>query len=227
MNGRLGFDLRFAAICPYDSSIMQRMQTHLRTTFLAGAFAIIPIAVTVAVVIYAESMTRGPLRGTPLDFPGSGILIAVVLVYASGLIVSSVAGKYFLRLFDRTLDRVPLLRDLYKAWKQISFTPGGGEGIYAKVVLIPDGRGVQHVMAFSSGETIAPDTDTVAVFVPNAPNPVTGRVAFVHARDLIVTSLSPEEAFKLLLSSGNYVPAEVATKLGTLQLPTDIASSPA
>lgn len=190
------------------------IQNHLRTTFLTGAFAAIPIAVTVAIAIYVERLTRGPLVGTPLDFAGSGILLAVALVYITGVFVSSVVGKVFLGFFDRTLQRVPLLREIYRAWKQVSFTPGGGEGIYGKVVLVPDGRGRQHVLAFSSGEPVAPGVDMVAVFIPNAPNPVTGRVAFVHHRDLILLGISAEEAFKVLISSGNYVPQEMIDRIG-------------
>lgn len=214
MNGRL---YERGTVCkraePVASRAVQRLQTHVRTTFLAGTFAIIPIAVTVAVVVYVENLTYGPLRGTAIGYHGVGLLLALVLIYVAGLIVSSVAGRFFLRLFDRAMGRVPVLRELYKAWKQVSFTPGGGEGIYAKVVLVPDGRGLQHVLAFSSGEPVTPDADTVAVFVPNAPNPVTGRVAFVHRRDLVPTGLSVEDAFKVLLSSGNYVPAELARQL--------------
>jgi uncharacterized membrane protein len=109
---------------------------------------------------------------------------------------------------------------LYKAWKQVSLTPGGGEGIYGKVVLVPDGRGEQHVIAFSSGECVSKDCEIVAVFVPNAPNPVTGRVAFVHRKDIIVLDMTSEEAFKLLISSGNYVPTELAAAMERRRLST-------
>ena len=189
------------------------ISAHLRTTFLSGAFAAIPIAVTVAIVMYVERLTREPLNSIGLGYPGLGIIIALLGIYLTGLFVSSIVGKFFLRRLDKFLERVPVLRELYKAWKQVSFTPGGGEGIYGKVVLVPDGRGEQHVLAFSSGECISSDCEIVAIFVPNAPNPVTGRVAFVHRRDLIVLDMTSEEAFKLLISSGNYVPPELAVAL--------------
>lgn len=191
---------------------MASLQNHLRTTFLSGAFAAIPIAITIAIVMYVERLTRDPLRqplsAVGLDFPGLGIVLALIAIYLTGLFVTSIIGKFFLRRVDRTLERVPLLRELYKAWKQVSFTPGGGEGIYAKVVLVPDGRGDQHVLGFSSGECVG-GCEMIAVFIPNAPNPVTGRVAFVHRRDIVVLGMTSEEAFKLLISSGNYVPSGI------------------
>lgn len=189
------------------------IQNHLKKTMLSGAFAAIPIAITVAIVMYIEQSTRAPLRTVGLNIPGLGIVLAVILIYLTGLFVSSIVGRFFLNKLDQLLQRLPLLRDLYKAWKQISFTPGGGEGIYSKVVLVPDGRGTQHVIGFSSMEPIGTSAETVAVFVPNAPNPVTGRVAFIGRRDVIELNISAEEAFKILLSSGNYVPSEVARRI--------------
>ena len=191
------------------------MQAHFRKTFLAGAFAVIPVAVTVVIGIYAEHATRPlsrPIFGR--DVEGLGILVALVLIYVAGLFVTSLVGRVLLGWTDALLDRLPLLRELYRAWKQVSLSPGGGEGIYGKVVLVPDGPpGSPLVLAFSTGETIAPGATHVAAFVPNVPNPVTGRVVFARVADVVPTTLSAEEAFKMLLSSGNYVPAELATAL--------------
>lgn len=187
------------------------MTAHLRKTFLAGAFAAIPVVVTIAIVVYVEHLTRvltRPIFGQ--EVPGVGVVIAIVLIYFVGLFVSSIVGRFFIRLTDRILHRLPLLRELYVAWKQISFSPGGGEGIYGKVVVIPDGPpGSPRVLAFSTGEPIAAGASLVACFVPNVPNPVTGRVVFVPSADVTITTLTAEEAFKILLSSGNYVPAEL------------------
>ena len=194
------------------------MQDHLRKTFLAGAFAIIPVAVTIAIVVYVEGVTRGPLARVGLDVPGLGVVVALAVIYATGLFVTSVVGKVLLRWTDALLNRLPLLRDLYKAWKQVSLSPGGGEGIYGRVVLVPDGPpGSPWILAFSTGDAIAPDATHVAAFVPNAPNPVTGRVVFVRREDVIATTLTAEDAFKLLLSSGNYVPIEVATAIASIR----------
>lgn len=192
---------------------MQGIQSHLKRTMLSGAFAFIPIAITIALLLYVENMTRAPLAKIGLNIPGLGIVLSVLLIYFTGLFVSSLIGRFFLNKLDRLLQRLPLLRDLYKAWKQISFTPGGGEGIYAKVVLVPDGRGDQHVLAFSSMEPLTPTSDSVVVFVPNSPNPVMGRVAFIRRQDVIELPISTDEAFKILLSSGNYVPPEVSQRL--------------
>src|SRR5688500_213850 len=198
---------------------MSRLQKHLRNTFLTGVFAAIPLAVTVFVVWYVESKTRQPLRDLlRINIPFLGVVVALVLIYLLGLAVGSIIGKWVLSLIDKLLLRVPMVKDLYLAWKHISVTQGGREGIFAKVVLVPVENGRTHTLGFSSGEALEGDPHTCAVFIPAVPNPMNGRLHFVPMADVIVLDVSPEEAFKMILSGGNYVPAEVGLATATWRL---------
>jgi uncharacterized membrane protein len=153
---------------------MTPLQKHLRNTLLAGIFAAIPVGATIFLIWYVESLTRAPLaKLLNLDIPFIGIPIAIALIYLLGLVVRSLIGRWLLNLLDRLLSRVPLLKDLYTAWKQISVTPGGSEGMYTKVVLIP-GEGDSKQLGFTSGECVPGDPDLICVFVPNTPNPIPG-----------------------------------------------------
>lgn len=190
------------------------LQKHLRNTFLAGAFAAIPIAATAFIVYYVEKTTRELFH---VNVPFLALLLALAAIYVLGLIVRSFIGKFLINLIDRVLSRIPVLRDLYEAWKHVSITPGGKEGIYAKVVLV-GGEGSQRYLGFTSGEPIEGDPATLCVFMPAAPNPVSGRIIFARRSDCIVLDLPVEEAFKIILSSGNYVPATLgsSTRVGSL-----------
>lgn len=185
---------------------MSRLNRHFRNTFLAGVFAATPLAVTAFVIYYVETTTR---RLFHIPFAFVGVLIALVGIYLLGLIVTSLIGQWLLRHLDRLLMRVPGLKDLYHAWKQISLTPGGREGMFAKVVLIPVGPGSMQQMGFTNGDPLPEDPAMTAVFVPAAPNPMNGRLYFVRLCDCQFLNISAEEAFKMILSTGNYVPAEV------------------
>jgi uncharacterized membrane protein len=186
-------------------------QKHLRNTFLAGIFAAIPVGVTVFLIWYVDNATRAPLRRVfngRLDIPFIGIPITLILIYLLGLAVTSIVGNWLLRLIDRLLLRVPLLKDLYQAWKQVAVTPGGKEGMYAQVVLVPlEGRA--RVLGFTSGECVLGDSATICVFVPNSPNPVMGRLYFVARDEARRLNISAEEAFKFLLSTANYIPPQI------------------
>ena len=196
------------------------LQNHLRNTFLTGAFAAIPIAATVFVIYWVEKTARGLLEPLGIRTPFVAVLIALVAIYLLGLVVNSLIGRWLIGLVDRILSRVPGLRYLYEAWKHISITPGGKEGIFAKVVLVPDETGRMRMLGFSSGEPIAGDPRTTCVFVPASPNPVSGRLYFVRMSDCQVLSDPPEEAFKMLLSTGNYIPPAVAVATSSSPSPS-------
>ena len=190
---------------------MPSLQRHFRNTFLTGIFAALPIAVTAFVIVYVENATRAPLqRWLGIKTPFAGVLVALGLIYALGLLVNSLLGRWLISVIDRVLLRVPVLKELYQAWKHVSVTPGGKEGIFAKVVLVPVETGRARTIGFMSGDPIEGDATTCCVFVPAAPNPMNGRLYFVPLADVTVLDLSPEEAFKIILSSGNYVPVEVS-----------------
>jgi len=199
---------------------MSRVQHHLRQTILAGVFAAVPIGVTAFILWYVNfkihQVAEFFLHGRQVPFVGLlGVVAAVAVIYLCGLVATTLLGKFFLRLIDGILSRVPLLRPLYVAWKQVLVTPGGTEGVFSKVVLIPDETGATLLLGFSSGRCIEGDPQTLCVFVPAAPNPINGRLYFVHKEKCQFVDVSPEEAFKVVLSTGNYVPRAIgeATKV--------------
>jgi uncharacterized membrane protein len=154
--------------------------------------------------------------------PFLGLLLALAGVYVLGLLVRSIVGRFLITWVDRILLRIPLLRDAYEAWKHVSVTPGGKEGVFAKAALVGSGEG-GRVLGFTSGEPVAGDPNTLCVFVPNAPNPINGRLYFVpRGSCVILEGVGMEEAFKSLLSTGNYVPPGLgaATAKAGAALPT-------
>jgi uncharacterized membrane protein len=194
---------------------MGRIQTHFRNKLVAGALAAIPVALTAFILWYVDSKARY-LFG--IRYPLAGLLVGVVGLYALGLFVTSLVGRWVLTGADMLLVHIPGLRDLYQSWKQVAFSPEGDEGIFARVVLIPDETGRMRMMGFSMRRSLEGDPETTCVFVPNAPNPTTGRLYFVATRDCVVLDLPTRVALKVLISGGNYVPAEVGRQLAQHRL---------
>jgi uncharacterized membrane protein len=187
------------------------LQDHLRKNFIAGLFTAVPIGITVFLVYKFDQVTRGISQSLlGWSVPLVGVLIAVSGIYLSGLLASTLVGRFFLGLLDSLLVRVPILKQLYTAWKQVAFVPIGTEGTFSKVVLIGDETSQMLMLGFCSGMPIDGDPDTFCVFMPAAPNPVGGsRLFFVRREKLIWLNVSTEEAFKVVLSNGNYVPKAV------------------
>lgn len=193
---------------------MQRFQQHLRDTFLAGIFAGVPIVVTIFIIIWIDAQTQIFAR---LIFgrsvPGLGIVVAIACIYWLGIVVRSLLGRTILASLDALLRRLPIVRPIYEAWKQVSLTPGAKGGMFARVVLVPVETGKARMLGFTSGETVEGSADTCPVFVPNSPNPITGRLYFVPRGDLTFLDVTPEEGLKLIISTGNYIPPALAKGL--------------
>jgi uncharacterized membrane protein len=184
---------------------MGRLQAHLRNKMVAGLLAAIPVAVTIFIVWYVDSKARDLLH---VHTPLVGIALTIVVIYVLGVFVTSVVGRFLLKVFDRVIRRVPGLRDLYRSWKQVALTDTQ-DGIFAHVVLVPDDAGRGCVLGFTSGHSIEGDPGLSCVFVPGSPNPTTGKLHFVPTTRCIRLEMSPQDALKLIISGGNYVPASV------------------
>jgi uncharacterized membrane protein len=193
---------------------MSRLNNHLRKTFLAGIFAAVPVVVTAFVIWYVDHNTRvisTYLFGKPI--PLVGILIALVAIYLGGLVATTLLGKWVIGLIDKLLGRLPGFRQLYAAWKQVALTPGGGEGMFARVVLVSELSPHARVIGFTSGQPLAGQPDTLCVFVPNAPNPLQGRLLLVDRARCTPLNTSAEDAFKMILSTGNFLPEGLGERM--------------
>jgi uncharacterized membrane protein len=185
---------------------MQWLLTHFRNTFLAGALAAVPLIAVAYGIWFLENSTHFLADFLGVKVPGLGVLIALVAVYALGLFVTSVLGRYALSWLDYALLRVPGLKFLYQAWKDVLIVPRGKGEIFNQVVLVPMPGNVGQI-GFTSGETLTGDPRAITVFLPNCPNPMFGRLVVVERATCIVLDVPVVDAFKHLLSSGNFTPA--------------------
>ncbi len=194
---------------------MPNAQKHIRDTFLAGVFAGVPIVVTVIIISWVDEKTQ--VLAEPLfqrRIPLLGVVIAIAAIYLIGLIVRSLLGRSIIAAVDGLLRRMPIIKSIYEAWKQVSLTPGGKEGMFAKAVLIPM-EGGHQMLGFTSGESLPGQPEMLAIFIPNAPNPITGRLCFTHRDRVSFLNITTEEALKLVISSGNYLPPNLTQNTST------------
>jgi uncharacterized membrane protein len=191
---------------------MGRIKTHVTNKLVAGTLAAIPVAVTAFILWYLDSQVRHLVPR--LEYPFVGVaatfVAAVIVVYALGLFVTSLVGRYLLSATDWLLERLPGFRALYTTWKQIALTPSGGEGIFTHVVLLPDESGRLLMLGFTSGQGIPGDEDVLCVYVPGSPNPTTGKLYFVPRERCRVLPVGAKDALKFVVSGGNYVPVGIA-----------------
>lgn len=192
----------------------------LRTQFLTGLVAIIPIGVTIGVLVWVFTAIDGILKpivedifGRPI--PGIGFGATVLLIYLIGVIASNILGRRLLRFGESLLLRVPLVRQLYTGIKQIlaSFRQPGVSN-QMQVVLVEFPRKGMRTIGFITNESgDKSGKKLLNIFIPTAPNPTSGFLQIAREEEVIRTNISVEEAFTLVASAGKVSPQEIETRL--------------
>jgi len=185
---------------------MSRLFDHLRNKLVAGVFAAVPIIIVVYAAVWIEANTKVLAEPFGVKAPGLGVLIAVVGVYLLGVLVTSVVGGLVFGLANAFFRRVPGLRLLYQAWKDLLVVAPDQAGMFHQCVLVSVGEERAQV-GFTSGRSLPGDPKSICVFLPNIPNPISGRLVIVPREVCAPLKLSVEEAFKFQLSGGNYLPS--------------------
>ena len=202
----------------------------LRSSFLAGIVVVAPIGITVALVYW---FVTGPMakldafvkqtlpdNGSNLEtilqvLPGVGVFIAFLFIMTLGALAKNFIGRSFIRAGERVLDSVPVVRTLYRFFKNVFETAlQQSDRSFKEVALIEYPRKGAWVMAFvvglAKGEVAARLEDAgdnlTAVFVPTVPNPTSGFLLFIPREEMRVLDMNVEEAAKVVFSLGLVVP---------------------
>ncbi|MFI5015193.1 MAG: DUF502 domain-containing protein, partial [Hyphomicrobiales bacterium] len=125
-----------------------------------------------------------------------------------------------LRLGEVVLGRMPLVRGVYKTFKQIFETIFSQSGTsFRKVGLVEfPAKGMWSIVFISAepGGRVAerlPEGDHVSVFLPCTPNPTTGFYFYLPKKDVIELPIPVDEGAKLVMSAGLIQPGEHRSKL--------------
>ena len=198
----------------------------LRRYLFAGIVALTPLLVTIALINWLVELSDHtvallPLEYRPevifgLDIPGLGIIAALLFIIIVGMLTSHFVGRHLVRLVDRVMERIPLVRSVYKAIRQLlEATLSDNSSAFQKVVMVPFPDKTSMVVGFITGEAAIPapnDSEKrVSVFIPSTPLPTTGWLLFVAPSEVVYLDMSVEEGMKLVLSGGT-LPAEGGSK---------------
>ncbi|MEK9853347.1 MAG: DUF502 domain-containing protein, partial [Rhodobiaceae bacterium] len=141
-------------------------------------------------------------------------VIGVVLITVIGAVAAGLLGRWIIKLGESILNRMPVVRSIYGASKQILETVISTQSdAFREVVLVEYPRKGLWVIGFVTGGTKAEvarriDIDMVNVFVPTTPNPTSGFLLFCPRKDVIFMDMSVEDAVKLVVSGGIVTPPD-------------------
>ena len=204
---------------------------RLRNYFLTGFIVCAPLAITAWITWSFVGWVDGwvkpyiPTRYTPETYlpfsvPGFGLIVALVLITLIGFLTAGIVGRTVVGFGERLLGRVPLVRSVYTALKQIfdtvladrssSFKTAGlieypRKGVWCIVFVATTATGEIRSILSDQGDEV------LAVFLPPTPNPTSGFLLYVPRSDVRILNMSIEGALKLVVSAGLVMPDEDPT----------------
>lgn len=142
----------------------------------------------------------------------ASVFLTVGLLYAVGLFAAHFLGRRVIDAMERILDRVPLVKTVYRSCKKILVTFGGEqETNFQRVALVPFPEPNCRSIGFVTG--VARDAksgdELCTCFIATTPNPTTGFVFVVRRSDLIELDWSVEDAIKVVMSGGILAPPTI------------------
>lgn len=183
---------------------MKTVLGHFSKNLIAGIVALLPVGGVVVTVVYMEHVLAGSwLAQQAFYVPGAGLLAAVLLIYLTGLIVSSFVGKLLFNLVDGVLRRLPVLGGMYQTLKQILGYGKGEDAVFQRVVLVQSRDSTSEELGLVTRQvTNAEGEPRAVVFVPGAPNPGYGRLLVMSPECMRPLGISVNDALTCLVSVG-------------------------
>lgn len=211
-------------------SVMQ----HLRRTFVAGFFVIVPLVVSVVALVWlfrwADRLTIGVVERLGLEHvPGLGILVTAGIVLVVGLVATNVLGRRVLQRAESLLLRVPLFKTIYAPVKQLisAFSPDSEAGFKRMVFVEDPARGCLLgflTKEFELDRGHGPET-VLAVYVPTN-HLYLGDVLLCPPERVFFPDLTVEEGIRVFLTGGMALPAHVGPAVDGPSLNSPTKSRP-
>lgn len=194
----------------------------LRKYLITGLVVWVPLVITFFVLKFLMDLMDNSLLLLPpawrpeavfgFKIPGLGALLALAILLLTGLVAANLLGRKLVEWWESILHRIPLVRSIYSAVKQVMETLlGAGGDAFRKVLLIEYPRKGVWTLAFQTGVGVGEvqhrtSREVLTVFVPTTPNPTSGFIILVPRDEVVELDMSVEEGLKFVMSLGVVAP---------------------
>lgn len=191
----------------------------IRSYLLAGLGVWIPIIVTFVIVRFMVQLLDDTIALLPepyqpqqlfgMNIPGLGVLMSLIILLFTGLFATNFLGQKLVKWSEALLNKIPFVRSIYTATKQVIQTIfSSNSNSFRQVLLVEYPREGLWSLAFQTG-SVSPDIqnlitneEMVSIFIPTTPNPTGGFFMMVPKSKTIPIPISIDEAFKMIISLG-------------------------
>ena len=169
--------------------------------------------------------TLAPLLEKLRHIPGLGVILVATVLLATGGLVSNVAGRWWVKQWDKLFTHIPIVKSIYNSVKKVSDTLFSSNGnAFRTAMLIQYPRPGVWTIAFQTGTPGGEVQsrlagDFVSVYVPTTPNPTSGFFLMLPRSDVIELDMSVDQALTYVISMGAVAPGSASAALPSTPLP--------
>ncbi len=196
----------------------------MRRYLMAGLLFWLPVGITVLTFKFLLDMTDGLLTLLPEQYrpdnllgfhiPGFGVLIALIVLFLTGVLVANLVGQTVVVWWDELMNRIPLVRTIHSGLKGFTESLMTSKASFRQVVVIEFPRKDVWTIAFVTATNL-PDYSGkyggephICVYVPTTPIPTTGYNLIVRQSEVVPIDMSVDDAMKMIVTLGVVVPPQ-------------------
>ena len=195
----------------------------VRRYLLAGLVVWLPILATLGILRFIVELLDQTISLLPVAYqpqqlfgfrlPGLGVLLSLLLLLFTGIVATNLLGQKLVSWSESLLEKIPLVRSIYNASKQvIQAIFATNSQAFRKVLLVEYPRKGLWSIAFQTGMANAElnqhvGTEMLSIFIPTTPNPTSGFLMMIPKSEVLELSMTIDEALKFIISLGLMQPA--------------------
>lgn len=170
--------------------------------FFRGLLLLVPITV----IVWAMWRVLAFLDGIiPTDIPGLGLTLLIAIVLVAGWLGSTILFQPLAELGDDLLQRIPFIKTMYGALKDLVEAFVGSKRRFDRPVLVKFGNGIQaERLGFITQEDLSHlgmGPGKVAVYFPHS-FAWSGNLLIVPSENVVALDARPADVMKFAVSGG-------------------------
>lgn len=203
----------------------------MKKYFLTGLVVLLPVSLTFVIVLFFINTLTTPFVGgvkavlAYYNILNNGflflsadqmqillsqvliLLLLFVLISTVGWVARWVLFNYFLGIWQRMINRIPLIRTIYNTTQElINNVFASKSKSFKQVVMVPfptnDLYGIGFVAKEEIADILGKEKKLTAVFLPTTPNPTSGFIILYNDDEVVYIDMKVEEALSYIMTCG-------------------------
>ncbi len=209
-----------------EQHVFMKLGAKIRAYFFTGILVTAPVSITFymayKIILWIDAgvgrllppQLKTYYNDLPFTIPGLGVVVLIVSMIVIGMFAAGFVERFFIRLGDWIVKKMPVVSTVYSLLKQVfeTFLSNKNQA-FSQVVLLEYPRKGIWILGFVSTETGGEvkkimNKEMLNVFIPTTPNPTSGFLIFVPKEDVVFLQMTVEEGLKFVISGGIVAPQE-------------------